>query len=247
MTDEISSRPTDARGPRSIGPRSIGALLGTAGWVLALAGLIVAMAAAYWPRSDIFEGATLLLDTGAERAFALFSLIGVLLATIGGLVGIIASTATAARRGIAVALWALGTVALIGALALGYAAVQTFAMSRGNWAYDSATAEVMGWSPNGMWGFLIAIVAPTLLVAAWGLCRSYGIGLLGALLVPLGVLVAALVSATLTFSDARQFAFVIVWAVFLIAAVVLGVVLERLRRTRRSRATEVSPDPVPAR
>lgn len=235
MTDEISRRPTDAR-----------SLIGTAGWVLALAGAVVALGAAYWPRSNILENGAVRLDVGAEQGFALFSLVGVLLATVGGLVGIIASAASLARRGIAIVLWALGTAALIVTLALGYAAVQTFAMNRGNWLYDSVTAEVVGWSPNGTWGFLVAIVAPTLLVAAWGVCRSYGIGLLGALLVPLGVLVAALVSGGLIFSDARQFTFVAVCAVFLIAAVVLGMVLERLRRTRRSRTTAVSPDPAPA-
>ena len=102
MTDEISRRPADAR-----------SLIGTAGWVLALAGTVVALAAAYWPRSDILENGTVRLDVGAEQGFALFTLIGVLLATVGGLVGIIASAASPARRALAIVLWALGTAALI--------------------------------------------------------------------------------------------------------------------------------------
>ncbi len=154
---------------------------------------------------------------------------------VGGLVGIIASPAALARRAGAILLWALGTAAIAVSLGLGYRAVQTFAMAGGNWFYKEDHTP-NGFASNGPWGFLIPVVAATLLYLAWGLCRGLGAGLAAFVLVPLATPAASFGAGLLGESDARHVVFIVVWAVVVLLAVVLGNVVQWLSRPRAARA-----------
>ena len=199
------------------------------GWLVVLTGMATAVLASYAPRDELYLGDAGYAPYTPDQVvhFAAAIVVGMVLIVVGSVVALVTSSASPARKVIAGVLVATALSCIAPALVLGYQSYSVFGMIRGNWVVDTS-GEKLGWSQNGDLGSLLVLVAPSVLFIAWGVARPFGgLGYLALPVVPLATPITAFALAGMSHLDGRTYVQAGGWFLGLLAAIWLGLALER--------------------